>query len=52
MNKKEFQLGLNTDEDNIELLINKSKKSNIKLPFVVTLGIDGSVLVNKKQKTL
>ena len=50
MNKKEFQLGLNTNEDNIELLINKSKKNNIKLPFVVTLGIDGSVLVNKKQK--
>jgi len=50
MNKKEFQLGLNTDEDDINHLIHYSKKNKMNYPFAVTLGVKGSVLVEKNKK--
>ena len=50
MNTKEFKLGLNTDENDINHLINFSKKSKINQPFAVTLGPSGSVMVEKNKK--
>ena len=50
MNKVEFKLGLNTDEDDINLLINEAKKNKINYPFAVTLGSLGSVYVEKNAK--
>ena len=50
MNKKEFQLGLNTADNDIELLIKEAKKSKINYPYAVTLGPLGSVLVEKNIK--
>tara|TARA_Y100000590_G_scaffold38447_1_gene41314 strand:+ start:4114 stop:5640 length:1527 start_codon:yes stop_codon:yes gene_type:complete len=50
MNKKEFQLGLNTAENNINYLIKDSKENKINYPFAVTLGNEGSVLVEKKKE--
>ena len=50
MNKTEFQLGLNTDENDINLLIKESRKNKINQPFAVTLGVEGCVLIEKNKK--
>ena len=50
MNKKEFQLGLNTAENNINLLVKEAKKNKINYPFAVTLGPLGSIFVEKNKK--
>ena len=50
MNKKEFQLGLNTAENDIDLLVKEAKQNKINYPFAVTLGPHGSIFVEKKTK--
>jgi len=52
MNLKEFQLGLNTSENDVDTLINKSNNRIINYPYAVTLGVKGSVLIDKKQKKI
>ena len=50
LNKQELQAGLNTDSNKIDDLINSARLKKIKVPFSVTLGVNGSVFIKDYNK--